>query len=553
MMQARSTYRHFAGKPTKGLAAILWLLGLLPGFGQQAPSITTSIDTTSIRIGEQVRFTIAVEADTTSQVIFPEGQTFSPLETVEAFKTDTTVQERRMTLLKTYALTQFDSGVYLLPTQRIEVDGKGYFTDSLLVAVATVPVDTVTQKMYDIKPMMEVEGRSWAWLRWAGWIAAILAVAGGLYYWFFLRKKPLTPQEEEALLPPFERAMRELKRLEESRYLIQDEFKQYYTELTGIVRSYLEEEVHISAMESTTGELITKLEMLRDAGQLKLEPDTLRQFRKILETADLVKFAKSKPPVSEAEQDRKEVELIVVKTREALPEPTEEELLEQESYRQALQVQQRRRRIRIAAASLAGLLILSGIATISYFGYGRVHDAVLGTPTKSLLEGEWVASSYGFPPILMETPDVLYRKEVELPAEAREAIRSMAVFGYDNPRANLSIMASSTIQADPKAEPDFEKSIEAVLQQLEQAGARNIITKQEEFTTVSGVKGLKVYGTARLAVPDSGGTIEGEYNILLFGGNGFMQQVVMSWERGDRYAEAIVERILKTLEVKTII
>ena len=67
------------------------------------------------------------------------------------------------------------------------------------------------------------------------------------------------------------------------------------------------------------------------------------------------------------------------------------------------------------------------------------------------------------------------------------------------------------------------------------------------------MKGVKVYGTARLAVPDSGETIEGEYSILLFGGNGFLQQVVLSWERGDTYSEAIVERILKTLDVKTIV
>ena len=129
-MQARATYKHsVAGKLARGLLAPFMLLGARSVFGQAGPSITTSIDTTSIRIGEQVRFTIAVEADTTSQVIFPEGQTFSPLETVAAFKTDTTIRDRRMTLLKTYALTQFDSGVYLLPTQRIEVDGKGYFTD----------------------------------------------------------------------------------------------------------------------------------------------------------------------------------------------------------------------------------------------------------------------------------------------------------------------------------------------------------------------------------------------------------------------------------------
>lgn len=553
-MQKSSTYRQMATRhPFRGMLAAGMLLWALAAYGQKAPRISTSADTLSIRIGEQVKFTIAVEADTTAQVIFPEGQTFSPLETVEAFQTDTTRQNERMTLLKTYALTQFDSGVYLLPTQRIEVDGKGYFTDSLLVAVATVPVDTTVQKMYDIKPMMEVEGRSLAWLWWVGWSVGLLLLAGGIFYWFFVRQKPLTPQEAEALLPPFERAMRELKRLEDSRYLIQDETKQYYTELTNIVRLYLEEEVHVTALESTTAELMAKLEMLRDAGQLKLEDDTLKQFRRILETADLVKFAKSKPPAGEAERDRKEVELIVVKTHETLPEPTEEELLEQEAYREALQSKKRRKRLWVAAASLLGLLLIAGAASVGYFGYQRVHDAVLGTPTKSLLEGEWVSSSYGFPPIIIETPEVLYRKEVELPEEARAKIKSMAVFALDDPRANLSIMVNSTVLADNKTEPDFEASIEEVLKRLEQAGARNIITKQEEFTTVSGVKGIKVYGTARLAVPDSGATIEGEYNILLFGGNGFLQQVMLSWERGDTYAEQIVERVLKTLEVKIVV
>ncbi len=553
-MHPGSTFKRFTlAGPLRGLLASGMLLWAQAVCGQEAPRISTSIDTLSIRIGEQVKFTIAVEADTTSQVIFPEGQTFSPLETVEAFQTDTTRHDERMTLLKTYALTQFDSGVYLLPTQRIEVDGKGYFTDSLLVAVATVPVDTTVQKMYDIKPMMEVQGRSLAWLTWVGWIAGLLLLAAGVYYWFFLRKKPLTPQEEEALLPPFERAMRELKRLEDSRYLIQDEYKQYYTELTGIVRSYLEEEVHVSALESTTAELITKLEMLRDAGQLNLDSDTLKQFRRILETADLVKFAKSKPPVGDAERDRKEVELIVVKTHETLPEPTEEELLEQEAYQEALRANQRRKRLWIAAASLVGLLLVAGIASVGIFGYQRVHDTVLGTPTKALLEGEWVQSSYGFPPIILETPEVLYRRELDLPQEAKAKIRNMAVFASDNPRANLSVMVNSTVLTDQKTEPDFEASIEEVLKRLEQSGARNIITKQEEFTTVSGVKGIKVFGTARLTVPDSGAVIEGEYNILLFGGNGFLQQVVLSWERGDTYAEQIVERILKTLEVKTIV
>jgi len=522
-------------------------------FAQQPPRIVSSTDTASIRIGEQIQWTVEVEVDSTSQVIFPEGQTFSPLETVEAFKTDTTRKNGRMLLQKTYALTQFDSGGYLLPTQRIDVDGKGYFTDSLFVMVATVPVDTVNQKMYDIKPMMEVQTSPWGWLRWVALGLLVLLAGGFAYYWFFIRKKPLTEEEKEALLPPYERALKELKRLEESRYLIQDEFKQHYTELTGIVRAYLEEEVHISALESTTAQLLEKLELLRDAGKLGLEDTTLRQFQGILETADLVKFAKNKPELRRAEEDRIQVEEIVRKTKESLPEPTEEELLQQETYRLAVAEQERKKKLRFALAGLAGLLLIGMIAAVGYFGFANVKDYLIGTPSKSLLEGEWVASSYGYPPVILETPEVLYRKEIELPPEAMASIKDMDVFAYDETRANLSIAALSTVFTKPDEEPDYEGAVEQILSGFEKNGARNIITKQEEFTTISGVPGIRVFGRGEFKLPDSDRFLKGKYTILLFGGNGFMQQVILSWEEEDQYAEEIVSRILKTIEVKTVI
>ena len=554
MLQEIPPYKTPAGGLLRRLPALLFLLaGLQVAIAQSLPQVSSDVDTTAIRIGEQIRFTVRVEADTTARVIFPEGQTFSPLETVEAFQTDTTRRDDRLELLKSYALTQFDSGAYLLPAQRIEIDGIGYFTDSLFVSVATVPVDTLEQNLYDIKPMVEVDGNPWRWIRWLGWTLLVLLLAGGALYWFVIREKPLTEAEQEALLPPYDRALIELDRLESTRYLIQDDFKGYYTELTTIVRAYLEEEVHVTALESTTEELITKLELLRDAGQLNLEAETLSRFRRILQTADLVKFAKSKPPLREAEADREQVRDIVVRTHDALPEPTEEELMEQEEYRQEILGQRRRKRLRVGLATAAGILVVGLVSALAYFGPGNVREAVFGTPTKSLLEGEWIASSYGYPPILLETPEVLYRKEVELPPEAKGSIRDMDVFGYDNRRANFSIMASSTLFTDVESEPDFEQSIERVLEQFEASGARNIIMKQEGFTTVSGVEGIRVYGKGTFDLPDSSGSMEGAYSILVFGGKGFLQQVVMTWEDGDAYSEAIVERIVKTLEVKTTV
>lgn len=520
------------------------------GYAQTTPKITSTVDTTFIKIGEQVIWTVSVDIDTTAQVIFPEGQTFSPLETVEAFKTDTTRKQNRIVLEKSYALTQFDSGSYKLPTQRIDINGQGFFTDSLQIDVATVPVDTLNQKMYDIKDLMVVEKSHSGWWKIALWVLLGLTVLGGLLYWFVFRKKPLTEEEKVALLPPYDRALLELKKLENSKYLIQDEYKKYYSELTDIVRSYLEEDVNVTALESTTDQLIDKLELMTDSGELDLDKDTISQFKRILQTADLVKFAKSKPDTSVAEQDRKSIEQIVVKTHDALPEPTEEELMQQAEYQEELERKRKKKRIVIAVASLAGLILISAIAATAYFGFHYTKDTILGHPTKELLEGEWVRSSYGFPSVIIETPKVLARQEVKLPPDAQANIKELQIFGYRSSIGLFTMATSSMILANPEQEPDIEQAVEAAIKEFEQKGAKNIITKQEEFTTVSGASGIKIFGSGKFAVPESDELIRGKYTIIMFGGQGFQQQVVLSWLEDDRYAQEIIDRILATLEVK---
>nr|WP_299170717.1 BatD family protein [uncultured Allomuricauda sp.] len=526
---------------------------LLPflGFSQDGSKVSAKVDTTSIKIGEQIRYTVTVETDSLNIVHFPEGQTFSPLETVEAIMKDTVKNQNKVILQKVYALTQFDSGAYTIPPQRIAINEQPFLTDSFQVKVADVVVDTTKQKMFDIKPLIQVEksyAKIWMWIL---FILLGLLIVGGLVYWFFLRKKPLTEEEKEALLPPYDRALLELKRLENSRYLIQDEYKKYYSELTDIVRSYLEEDVHVSAMESTTGQLIAKLEMLKDAGELKLEDDTIAQFQKILETADLVKFAKSKPPTSTAEEDRKLVEQIVVKTHDALPEPTEEELMLTEEYLEELAKKKQRKKIYWTAAIFVGVLFLGGAFSIAYYGFKEVKDTVIGHPTKELLEGEWVTSSYGYPPIDLETPDVLVRQEVEIPQQILDSIQDMQTFTYGSYIQHLSISSTSVMFKNNQGDPDFEGAVGSALSIFEQVGIRNILTKQEEFTTKSGVAGLKMFGSGNFKNPATQKSKRLKYNILLFGGKGFIQQIALTWEDGDEYAEEIVTRILSTLDVKT--
>ncbi len=549
MRNKRHSWNYYRPQLLLLLGCILFCVWAPFSHAQSTSSVKAHIDTSAIKIGEQIQYKVVVETDSVNTVYFPEDQTFSPMEMVEALTIDTTTNKDRRTLQRIYALTQFDSGIYIIPPQRIAINEQPFFTDSFQIRVADVVVDTTKQQLYDIKPLIEVNRNYASIWKWLLGIIAILGVIGGLVYWFYFRKKPLTEEEKVALLPPYDRALLQLKELENSRYLIQDEFKKYYSELTGIVRSYLEEEIHVSALESTTDQLIERLELLKDAGELPLETTTIDQFKKVLKTADLVKFAKSKPPIAAAEQDRKSLEAVVIKTKEVLPELNEEELLLDENYVKNLEQQKRRKQIWTAAAVIGGLIILGISGSIAYYGFDNVKDTVLRHPTKRLLEGEWINSSYGYPPMQVETPQVLLRKQLPEPNPA-DSIQEIQAFHLPDEEGLFTIEVAVTTYQNAKP-VDFEKAVEQFLVTLENKGAKNLIAKNEEAYTRSGIQGLKTFGSYQRKLPDSDSSIRTKYAALLFGGTGFQQQITLSWADGDTYAEQIVQKILASIDVKT--
>ena len=148
-------------------------------------------------------------------------------------------------------------------------------------------------------------------------ILLVLLLVGLIYAFFFAKKRR---EERKKKLPPFERAIEELKALETITPSLQEEYKHYYSRLTDVVRRYLEEEAKISALESTTDELMIKLESLKQSGQLELE-ETIKNLKTVLQTADLVKFARSTPEFGTTAKDRELVEGVVIETKEAFRNP----------------------------------------------------------------------------------------------------------------------------------------------------------------------------------------------------------------------------------------
>ena len=312
--------------------------------------VTSSVDTTKIKIGEQITYKLEVETDSTKIVVFPQAQQFSPLEVIESYPVDTTKLNDKLKLIKKYGLTQFDSGTYYIPAQKINIALNTFTTDSVKVEVNTIEVDTTKQGLYDIKPLIQVEKPQSNWLKYLVIVLSILALVGFLLYWFIWRPKPLTEEEKIALLPPYDRAKLALKKLDESHYLENKQIKEYYSELTFAIRKYLDEKVYDKALESTTDELVSRLNLLKDGNQYDLSKDTIKNIESILKRADLVKFAKSAPDVELAKLDRNTVDVEIDHVKEVLPEPTEEEKLLDEKYRQELEKKKKRRKIILTLA-----------------------------------------------------------------------------------------------------------------------------------------------------------------------------------------------------------
>ena len=521
--------------------------------------VSTEVDTMSIRIGEQISYKIKVETDSTKLVVFPEGQTFLPMELVEALTIDTSKTENKFRLLREYKLTQFDSGNYTIPRQKIIIGDKPFFTDSLLVEVNTIEVDTTKQGLYDIKPIIEVEKSAGKWWLYILMIIAIIGLIGFLLYWFIWRQKPLTEEEEIALLPPYDRAKLAIQKLENNRFLERNELKAFYSELTYIIRKFLDEKVYDRSMESTTDELIGRLELLKDGNQFPFKKETIRNIESILKRADLVKFAKSKPDVELAKLDKVTVDKEIDAVKATLPEPSEDEKLLNQQYKEAQERKQKRRKILLTTSISAFLLIATFVGFGLKYGFGYVVDTITGDDSKELLEGEWVKSAYGFPPVYIETPRVLERVEAEIPKGLEDKIKNTS-FRFLSESTGLNIEISNTqftytqeemeqLSTDEGKAQELFAASEAYLKKIESQGAKDIVVKREQFITPNAAEGLKTFGTFKLNVNDDDEIAN--YVLLLFKAENIRQQIVINWVSNNNYAQETVDRIINSVELNT--
>ncbi|WP_432222505.1 hypothetical protein ACRASX_04100 [Flavobacterium sp. TMP13] len=535
------------------LYIFLFLMNLA-AFAQQK-QITTSIDTTKNKIGAEFKLSVTAVVSSSSKVVFPKLKNIGALEVIESYPIDTIKKNDEYQLIKKYGLTQFDSGKYSIPSIKILIDKKPFLTDSITVEVAAVKVDTLQQKMYDIKDITPVKEGLGDWWKYILGLVFIALIAAAIYW--LIRRKQKKAIEEEVYKTPIEKATSLLNNLEKKELWQKGEIKEYYSELTDIARNYIEEAIDVPAMESTTSELIVALQAASIKKKMTITPETVSNLERVLRQADLVKFAKSKPLDFEITEDRNKIQKAILTLDNAIPQDVvdEEENVLNEAQRQKqikAQLQKKRKQhILITIVSVVSLIVLVTGFFIITKGFTYVKDNILGHPSKELLEGEWVKSGYGNPIVYIQTPKVLKRVDISktVPKEGLALIKEMQNFGYGSMFDNFYLMVS-TAKYKQETQIDLAKALEVTLKYTEAQGAKNMIIKQEDFDTKEGIRGIKGYGTFTFLNAATKSSTKMYYEILMFSQEGGLQQIAIYHEEGDTYANEISQRILESVELQ---
>ncbi|GHU63609.1 hypothetical protein FACS1894123_06700 [Bacteroidia bacterium] len=289
------------------------------------------MDSTHILIGQQTKIHLEIAANKGQQLQIPfhADTLITGVEVLAISKPDTIdIGNNRMQLKYDYLITSFDSAVYLLPPFVAIAGADTAYSGELGLKVSTLPVDTESGQFYDIKGIVDPR------FVLSDYLPVILSILGGvlaiLLAIFLIKRwrsrKSLIPfVKEKPDLPPHLRAINGLDEVKLRKLWQQGKVKEYHSEVTDILRQYIDERFAIGAMEMTSGEILDKIK-----GQSDVDT-SIDNLKQILLLADFVKFAKYNPLPDENELSLMNAYLFVNNTQKEEIQPEEEKKKEKEN------------------------------------------------------------------------------------------------------------------------------------------------------------------------------------------------------------------------------
>ena len=286
---------------------LLFFLLFKLSIGQKI-NINAALDSTKIRIGEQVKLDLYVSysakqnnlkiqwpniADTITDKI--EVISVSVIDTTSPDKSNPDIFQQHQQI----TISAYDSGYFAIPGFKFFINNdstNAFYSQSLFLEVHTVPTDSSITKTKDIKPPF-AEAFNWKWYSkyfyWGFSLLVIIILIVLITIYFTKKNKIVVLKSEKPKIPAHIIALQSLEKIKNEQIWKEEKTKEYYSSISDTIRLYIEERFKVNALESTTAEI---MKAFRSQVVDKESKDKLQQ---LLMLSDLVKFAKQFPIISE--------------------------------------------------------------------------------------------------------------------------------------------------------------------------------------------------------------------------------------------------------------
>lgn len=520
---------------------LLFVLFLSFSFGF-SQTVSTSVSKKEIKIGEHIQLTLKTKVNDKDLVVFPDLDSIGKLEVVQSLPPEKIKKTNQIEWTKKYNLTQFDAGKYKIPALEVVVNKKKINSESIEISVVDVAVDTTKQKMYNIKEdasiNLEKSEQKPELSDKEVFIGFLVALVLATIFYFILRVKHRNKKKSESYISPYNKAF-----LRFSEVSNQSNSKEYYSNLTEIIKSYFEKTLEFSALESTTEQFIFKLKNAVTEKQFEISETTISLIEKLFTKADLVKFAKISVSEEEQNTDKKVSENIINVFHKTLPTSAEEQRF---AFAKLAEEQKQHKYKNIRQTAFIVTFLVSIVSVVFFFGWENVTNyfnaKINGKDADYYLKKEWMVSEYGLPILQMETPEILVRDSV---TSKNPNIKNISQFSWQNISDKLSISIQTVAYKD-SIKPDLKVIFNDEIGNLMQLQAKKIKTTARKFKNVKELSGDLLEGTYEI---NEGSETKPMRFLTVFISDSYgLQTIRITHEAKDKFAKNFIERVTNSLE-----
>ncbi|MDE6717052.1 MAG: DUF4381 domain-containing protein [Muribaculaceae bacterium] len=273
--------------------------------GEAAPIVKARLDSSNVMMGTLSKIELTVEQQPGVKGRLPIFQNVAEkgyvgvcgdsVELRAPSSIDTTDAGKNMLIRYEIPVQSFDSGYYRLPAFEYVAGVDTFRSNRLELKVYPFPNVTAETPIADYANVADPENKSIFdtlpdWLVDYWWVILLVISAAVLGWWLWRRYRKeghILPKKPEPT--PYEAALAALRDLKAKKLWENGMEKEYFTDLTDILRTYLYRRFGINAMEMTSRQILAALSSNKET------KDKRPMIRQILDMADFVKFAKVRP------------------------------------------------------------------------------------------------------------------------------------------------------------------------------------------------------------------------------------------------------------------